>query len=236
LIKYFILFLLLIPICFSIDEEDTSMQKVDEFIKEMESKDPISEERSLANSYKTNMLKIGQATIYSIESKDSFTMLPEDSLRIDYYKNDDIRLEIYYDNKFPNENEYFPAHLYDIRLTTRSLDPSVNLDFTFHTTKLTESDFKTIGIKNVANMPKGTYPIEVKITGRDIMRRVHSDSAVFYMNVGLEANSTDIRYSLLKAQKEESDIFSVIFWVIGIVLLIVGLGAIIVYKKMLVYD
>jgi len=230
-INFFLIVFLLFAM-FNVFAVDEAPKEVVDFVDEMNKLDPVNEEIRSLNQYgDNNHLNISQAIIYSKTTGDYFTLLPGDSFKIDKFRGIDLSLEIFYGNEFDNSNLFYPIGLYDVRLSTRSLNDNVKMDFVFNTDKLYAEEYKRIGISSMASLPKGSYPIEVIVTGRDLNRKVHSDKAIFYVNVGIDSNNTDLRSSRFDEAISSKDVFQTIVWIIVAMLLVILVIGYLTYRK-----
>jgi len=195
--------------------------------------DHIDEQKRLLSDIDEdeNFLEISHAQIISIEGDKDYTIYPGESVRVDYLKGSSVDFYVYFDNIFPQKSTSFPLQLYDIRVTIKSLDPSVNLDFSFRKEKLSSTDSNKVGISQFTSLPKGQYPIYVSVTGRDVNRNVHSDKAVFNINSRIPANNTDISYQNDKNERDIYEIFVIVLVfaiVMSLTLMVMGFH---IYKK-----
>ena len=191
-----------------------------------------SEELRLLDSYPDqNMLSISEVRIFSEGMDDFFTLQSEESLRVDYFKNNILKMDVFFDNNYNKLDSNNKLGFYDVRLTVQSLDPNLDLKHTFYIKELYTSDFSTMELTNIGTMKKGVYPIEVILTGRNRARKVHSDKAVFYMNVGIAADNTDIKTPEMEKEIRNKEVFKGVMWFLGILMVVVLIVVYFGYRK-----
>lgn len=229
----FLLVLLLIPVAFANDGGVRgSERELERAVEDLSLRDPVVEQTKVIEKYiNQDMLSIDYAYVVGLGTTEVHGMMPDQSVRVDIIPSKDLLLEFFVSNIFPHDNAPFYVAIHDLRISVKSLDPSVTLNHAWSEESLYDTTFKAVGINNYLNLPSGSYPIEVIATGRDVTRQVHAAREVFYINIGVPGNSTGAtvrRAEIIETQKQNTRI---LFGVVGVVILVLFGVSLLLYKK-----
>lgn len=179
------------------------------------------QERQIKRFGERNMLFIDNIQIFNQESQTIYSLGPGESIRLDYLDYGLFTMDVFFSNYYFGlvTNKSLAIRLYDVRLRVSSPDSRFEILETTQLRSLADSDVLSIVLRNHEGLPRGTYPIDIAITGRDVTRTIHSDRVRVYLTVNEDAQNLDATY--MTYQKERSNATIIAYVLIGIMIVII---------------